>query len=72
MNPNFKEMTTKELRAYVIAHRQDDAAIDEYRNRLKPSSPEYSFPFTPEGLKQGEDVLRQKIAEIESRKPPAA
>ena len=71
MNQNFKEMTTTELRAHVIAHRTDDAALDEYRSRLKPSSPAYSFPFTPEGLKQREDVLRQKIQEIESRKPPS-
>ena len=67
MNPNFKEMTTKELRAYVVAHRHDNVAFEEYRSRLKPSSPEYSFPFTPEGLKQGEEVLRQKIQEIENK-----
>lgn len=65
MNPNFKEMTTKELRAYVVRHRQDDTAFEEYRSRLKPSSPEYSFPFTPEGLKQREEVLLKKLQEFE-------
>lgn len=57
MNPNFKEMTAKELREYVIAHRHDDAAFAEYRSRLRPSGPGYSFPFTSEGLRQGEEVL---------------
>ncbi len=67
MNPDFKEMATKELRPYVIAHRHDDVAFEEYRTRLKLSGPEDSFPFTPEGLKQGEEVLRQKLQEVEGK-----
>lgn len=67
MNPNFKEMMAEELREYVIAHRHDDAAFEEYRSRLKPSCPGYSFPFTSEGLRQGEEVLQQKLQEIERK-----
>ena len=68
---NFKEMPSKELKNYVLNHRHDDEAFEEYRSRLKPSSPAYSFPKTEEGLKQMEEVFRQKIQETENRRHSA-
>lgn len=42
MKPNFKEMSRKELRAYVLSHRDDDEAfyafvdkVNEDPNRVK-------------------------------------
>jgi hypothetical protein len=32
--PNFQEMTRKELRAYVLAYRDDEEAIRCYMDRL--------------------------------------
>ena len=32
--PNFSEMSTKELRAYVMAHRDDDEAFYAYVDKL--------------------------------------
>ena len=66
MSLNFKEMPTLELKTYVLSHRNDGEAFEEYRSRLKPTSPAYSFPRTEAGTKQMEEVLRQKIQEIES------
>ena len=71
MSLNFKEMPSKELKAYMLAHRDDNEAFEEYRRRLKPSSPAYSFLCTEEGTKQMEEVFRQKIQEIENRHPHA-
>ena len=68
MSLNFKQMPTKELKTYVLNHRHDDEAFAEYRSRLKPSSPAYSFPKTEEGLKQMEEVFRQKIQEIDNKR----
>ena len=72
MKPDFSKMTLPELRTYIKEHRTDDEAIRElFVNRRSPDETAtwYSFPFTPEGLKQGEEILLQ---EIESRQPPAA
>lgn len=33
MKPNFDEMSLKELRSYVLAHRDDDDAFYAYRDR---------------------------------------
>lgn len=70
MSLNFKEMPSIELKAYILTHRHDEEAFEEYRRRLRPSSPAYSFPWTEEGTKQMEEVFRQKIQEIENRQPP--
>lgn len=42
--PNFSQMTRQELRAYVLAHREDDDAIKELIKRSNPNSPTYPFP----------------------------
>lgn len=63
---NFKEMTNSELRTYIKEHRSDDEAIRElFVNRRSPDETAtwYSFPQNAEGLKQGEDILRQRIQE---------
>ena len=71
MNLNFKEMSTEDLRAFVLNHRTDDEAFGEYRSRLKPSGSGYSFPKTEDGLKQMEEVFRQKLQEIENKQQSA-
>lgn len=70
MNRNFKEMPSKELKAYILVHRNDLEAFEEYRSRLKASSPAYSFPWTQEGTKQMEEVFRQKIQQLENKQTP--
>lgn len=66
LSVNFKHMTNSELRAYIKEHRSDDEAIRElFVNRRSPDETAtwYSFPHDVEGLKQGEEVIRSKIAE---------
>jgi hypothetical protein len=36
--PNFKQMAFKELKKYVLSHREDREAWDEYANRPRPNS----------------------------------
>lgn len=73
LKPNFKAMTLNELRAYVKEHRTDDEAIRElFVNRRSPDETAtwYSFPLSQEGLRQGEEVLRQNSQHSENRQPP--
>ena len=35
---NFKQMSLKELTKYVLAHRQDQQAWDEYVSRPRPNA----------------------------------
>lgn len=36
--PNFSEMELKELRAYVLAHRDDEEAWQEFVKRPRPNA----------------------------------
>jgi hypothetical protein len=36
--PNFKQMGFKELKKYVLSHREDKEAWDEYTSRPRPNS----------------------------------
>jgi len=59
MKPNFKEMSFKELRAYIIAHRQDDEAIHElFINRRNPNATKYPSNLTDEEMSE---ILKRKI-----------
>jgi hypothetical protein len=59
--PDFSQMTRQELRAYVLAHREDDDAIEALIHRGNPNSPTYPFPQTNEDLKAMEEILRRKL-----------
>jgi len=61
MKPNFSKMTPQELRAYVLAHREDDEAIETLIKRGNPNSPRYRFPQTDEDLREMEELLRRKL-----------
>jgi hypothetical protein len=59
--PDFSGMTRQELRAYVLAHREDDEAIEALIKRGNPSSPTYPFPQTDEDLREMEEILKRKL-----------
>ncbi len=59
--PDFSRMTRQELRAYVLAHREDDEAIEFLIRLGNPNSPKYRFPQTDEDLKEMEEILRKKL-----------
>jgi hypothetical protein len=43
MNPNFDNMTTEELRAYVLSHREDTTALYALIDRKSPE-PRIQYP----------------------------
>lgn len=59
--PDFSKMTRQDLRAYVLAHREDDEAIEALIKRGNPNSPRYRFPQTDEDLREMEELLRRKL-----------
>jgi hypothetical protein len=59
--PNFSQMTRQELRKYVLAHRDDDEAIEALIKMGNPNSPVYPFPQTDEDLKAMEEILKKKL-----------
>lgn len=63
--PDFGTMTRAELRAYVLAHRDDDA-IEALIRQGNSNSPTYAFPQTEEDLKEMDEILRQKLKNISS------
>ena len=60
--PNFKEMNLKELRKYVLAHRDDEEAWSEYAAR-----PRNSTVFPPsQSFEQHKEVIEKLIQRTES------
>lgn len=59
--PDFSSMTRQELRAYILAHREDDEAIKALIRRGNPNSPKYRFPQTDEDLREMAEILRKKL-----------
>lgn len=59
--PDFSKMTRQDLRAYILAHREDDEAIEALIKRGNPNSPKYRFPQTDEDLREMEEILRRKL-----------
>ncbi|MEH2281089.1 MAG: hypothetical protein V7K90_07055 [Nostoc sp.] len=59
MKPNFAEMSIKELRAYVLANREDIEALEILFSRRSPDSEAIIYPsmFTEDG-KPIEDNIR--------------
>jgi hypothetical protein len=51
-NPNFQEMSRKELRAYVLAHRDDDEAFYAYVDKINKDGNRTEHP----PLKSMEDM----------------
>ncbi len=61
--PDFSQMTRPELRAYILAHREDDDAIAALIERGNPDSPIYPLPQTVEDLQAMAEILRRKLSQ---------
>ncbi|NEU77440.1 hypothetical protein PI95_034530 [Hassallia byssoidea VB512170] len=59
--PDFSRMTRQELRAYVLAHREEDDPIEALIKRGNPNSPKYPFPQTDEDFREMEQILKKKL-----------
>ncbi|MFN6516506.1 MAG: DUF6887 family protein [Nostoc sp. CreGUA01] len=75
MKPNFSQMSTKELRAYVLANRQDLEALDMLVSRCNSDSQAIIYPamFTEDGtpieenIRIAEEAIRQRIEQANQR-----
>ncbi len=65
MKPDFSKMSRTELRAYILANREDDDAIEALIKRRDPNSPVYPYPQTEEDFKQMQEILRQRLLKDE-------
>lgn len=63
MEPNFNQMSRTELKAYVLAHRNDEEAIRELFKRRDPNGVRYPLPRNDQDLKQMEDIFKRRIGE---------
>jgi hypothetical protein len=64
MKPNYQQMTDAELRAYIKENRTDEEAIQElFVNRRSPdeSATWYSVTFSPEGIEETQELIRQQL-----------
>ncbi len=60
MKTNFEKMTRKELKAYVLAHRDDQEAIDLLMSRRSPDS-EAVWYDSSLSQAQIKEILQKKI-----------
>ncbi|MHC5934619.1 DUF6887 family protein [Nostoc sp.] len=76
MKPNFEAMTSKELTAYILAHRDDDEAIRVLFSRRNPPDSEATWygPMvtadgTPieENIRIAEEAIKQRIEQANKR-----
>ena len=61
--PDFQTMPRKELRAYVLAHRDDENALRIYMDRLKsePGIIRHQGSVTADDLAQLDQLLQKSI-----------
>lgn len=58
MKPDFKAMSKEDLRAYVLAHRDDDEAIRELFSRRSPNSVKYKT----NSFEETHEIIRKKLS----------
>jgi hypothetical protein len=70
MKPNFEKMSRQELRAYVLANREDMAALEFLFSRRTPDSEATWFhpPKTKEEEQAQFELFKQMVAEQEGKK----
>ncbi|WP_202815044.1 DUF6887 family protein [Leptolyngbya sp. NIES-2104] len=57
MKPDFKAMSREDLKAYVLAHRDDDEAIRELFSRRSPNAVRYKT----NSFEETYEIIRKKI-----------
>lgn len=67
MKPNFAQMSTKELRAYVLANREDIEALEILFSRRTHDSEAIIYPsmFTEDGkpIEENNRIIAEAIAQ---------
>jgi hypothetical protein len=67
MKPDFRTMSMKELRIYVLEHREDDEAFYTLVDRRATANPNrvlYAPPKTPEEREEMRQIIWQKLKDL--------
>lgn len=69
MKPNFEKMSRKELRAYILTHREDMEALEFMYSRRSPDSEAVWFhpPKTKEEEQEQFELFMRMADEIEGK-----
>ncbi|WP_009632112.1 DUF6887 family protein [Synechocystis sp. PCC 7509] len=69
MKPDFKAMTRKELREYILKNREDDEAFYSYMDKIhaEPPTEVYPAPQSIDDLKHFPQLLEKHRKEREGR-----
>jgi hypothetical protein len=59
--PDFSTMTKKQLRAYALVHREEDAVFTELIKRVQGSGTSYPCPQTEEDVEKMKRILHRRI-----------
>jgi hypothetical protein len=59
--PDFSTMTSKDLRAYALVHREDDAVFTELIKRVHENGKRYPAPKTDADLEEMKKLFQRKI-----------
>jgi hypothetical protein len=59
--PDFSTMTRKQLRAYALVHREEDAVFTELIKRVQGSGTTYPYPQTEEDFEEMKRILHRRL-----------
>jgi hypothetical protein len=68
MKPDFDNMSKAELRAYIVAHRNDQEAFYKFVDRFKADSNDpgwHPCPKTPEDWAKVPELIQEQIKKLE-------
>jgi hypothetical protein len=71
MKPDFDRMSVAELRAYLLAHRNDNEAFYKLADRLEAGSDHtvrYPAPDSPETIALMEAVIQEQVQRLEEKR----
>lgn len=68
MKPNFAELTKADLRAYLVAHPNDQEAFHVFVDRFTAdASPEtYAMPQSKAEIEEVAKMIQQKVEELKT------
>jgi hypothetical protein len=61
MQPNFSNMTDRELKDYALAHRENDEVVEELIQRVELNDRAHPYPETDEDLAAMERAFLRHI-----------
>lgn len=69
MQPDFSNMTKSEIRAYVIAHPNDNTAFHAFVDRFTPEAATETFdiPKSNSEVEKVEILIRQKLEQLKMK-----